>query len=449
VTPEDFAARMAALGPFEPRPHVAAAVSGGSDSLALAVLLQDWLAPRGGRLTTLTVDHGLRAGSAAEAAGVGREMERLGIAHKILRWEGLKPSASRQAAARAARYRLLLQACEAAGIFHLALAHHLEDQAETFLLRLGRGSGLDGLAAMAPVSETSGLRLLRPLLELPKARLQATLEARRLSRVEDPSNDRRGFAPLRLRRLLPELAGEGMTAARLGSASQNLGRARAALEGDVAAVLARAVRPDPAGFLDLDPAVLAGASEEVSRRALARCLMAVGGSDYTPRLERLERLHAALSAGLTRPVTLGGCRVVPRASGPGAARWLIVREAGRTQAAELAPGARLLWDGRFEVVLARAAGPGGGAEGGAVTVGPLGTAGWRALAAALESAGAGERAARIPVAARGALPALRDAGGLAAVPPLGYFRDRWAAKRLKECRFAPANGLTSPAFTVV
>jgi len=103
VTPEDFAARMAALGPFEPRPHVAAAVSGGSDSLALAVWLQDWLAPRGGRLTTLTVDHGLRAGSATEAAGVGREMERLGIAHKILRWEGLKPSASRQAAARAAR----------------------------------------------------------------------------------------------------------------------------------------------------------------------------------------------------------------------------------------------------------------------------------------------------------------------------------------------------------
>jgi len=458
VTAEDFAARMAALGPFEPRPHVAAAVSGGPDSLSLAVLLQDWLAPRGGRLTALTVDHGLRPGSAAEAAGVGREMKRLGIPHKVLRWERQEPlknpGASCQAAARAARYRLLLQACEAEGIFHLALGHHLEDQAETFLLRLGRGSGLDGLAAMASVSETSGLRLLRPLLELSKARLQATLEARRLAWVEDPSNDDRAFARVRLRRLLPELAGEGMTPARLGSASQNLGRARAALESDVAAVLARAVRPDPAGFLDLDPAVLAAASEEVSRRALARCLMAVGGRDYTPRLERLERLHASLSGGLTRPVTLGGCRVVPREThrgemrreenDAGSLRWLIVREPGRTQAARLAPGSRLLWDGRFEVVLAR-----GTREGSGLTVGPLGAAGWRALAAALESAGTGERAARIPVAARGALPALRDAEGLAAVPPVGYFRDRWAAKRLKECRFAPTNGLTSPAFTVV
>ncbi len=452
ITAEDFAARMAALGPFEPRPHVAAAVSGGPDSLALAVLLQDWLAPRGGRLTALTVDHGLREGSAAEAAGVGSEMSRLGAGHRVLRWEGPKsprtPGASRQAAARAARYRLLLEACEAEGIFHLALAHHLEDQAETFLLRLGRGSGLDGLAAMAPVSETNGLRLLRPLLDLPKARLQATLEARHLAWVEDPSNDDRAFARVRLRRLLPELAGEGMTPARLGSASHNLGRARAALESDVAAVLARAVRPDPAGFLDLDPALLAGASQEVSLRALARCLMAVGGRDYTPRLERLERLHAALQDGLARPVTLGGCRVVPRPATAGG-RWLIVREAGRTQAAALPPGGRLLWDGRFEVVLASGAGAGGGKKGGELTVGPLGTAGWRTLAAALESAGSGARAASIPVAARGALPALRDAEGLAAVPPLGYFRDPWAAKRLKECRFAPANGLTSPAFTVV
>ena len=448
VTAAEFAGCMAALEPFEPQPHVAAAVSGGADSLALTFLLHDWLAARGGRLAAFTVDHGLRPESAAEAAAVGRLLTGAGIAHRVLRWDGAgclkKDGGSRQAAARAARYRLLLEACEAAGIFHLALAHHLEDQAETFLLRLGRGSGLDGLAAMAPVSETSGLRLLRPLLALPKARLLATLEARRLRWVEDPSNDDTAYARVRLRRLLPELAGEGMTPARLGSASRHLGRARAALEGDVAAVLARAVRPDPAGFLDLDPAVLAGASGEVSRRALARCLMAVGGRDYTPRLERLERLHACLARGLDRAVTLGGCRIVARGG-----RWLIVREAGRSAAAALQPGGRLLWDGRFEVVLARG-GAGRAAENDAeLTVGPLGAAGWRALAAALEAAGAGACAARIPAPARGALPALRDAAGLVAVPPVGYFRDRQAAKRLKECRFAPANGLTSPAFTVV
>jgi tRNA(Ile)-lysidine synthase len=438
---------MAALAPFEPRPEVAAAVSGGPDSLALTLLLHDWVTARGGCLAAFTVDHGLRPEAAREAAWVGRLLRSHGIAHRVLRWEGPKPAAARQAAARAARYRLLLAACEAAGIFHLALAHHLEDQAETFLLRLGRGSGLDGLAAMAPVRETSGLRLLRPLLACPKARLRATLEARGLDWIEDPSNDDSAYARVRLRRLLPALAGQGLTPARLGSASRHLGRARAALEGEVAAVLARAVRPDPAGFLELDPAVLAGASAEVALRALARCLMAVGGGDFAPRLERLERLHARLAAGLDRGVTLGGCRLLPRAEGSGP-RWLVVREAGRAAEAALPPAGRLLWDGRFELVLAPPEG-GAGAQGGTLTVGPLGSAGWRGLAAALEQAEAGARAARIPAPARAALPALRDAGGLAAVPPLGYFRDHGTAKRLKLCRFTPTNGLTGPAFTVV
>jgi tRNA(Ile)-lysidine synthase len=425
--------------------------------MALALLLADWLAPRGGRLTAFTVDHGLRPESAEEAAWVARQLKPQGIAHHTLRWRDPKPpknpGASRQAAARTARYELLLQACEARGIFHLALAHHLEDQAETFLLRLGRGSGLDGLAAMAPVSETSGLRLLRPLLSFPKAQLIEVLEARGQDWIEDPSNADGAFARVRLRRLLPELADEGMTPARLGSATHNLGRARAALEADVAAALARAVRPDPAGFLDLDPATLRRESAEVSLRALARCLMAVGGCDYTPRLERLERLHAYLESGLARGVTLGGCRILPRKTPGGEDRWLIVREAGRSTPAALTPGHALLWDGRFEVKVARNKAPerdgeqNGEQDG--MTVGPLGSEGWRRLAKALEAAGAGARAARIPTAARGALPAIRDRRGLAAVPPVGYFRDAGTAKRLKECRFAPTNGLTSPAFTVV
>ncbi|HMA16405.1 MAG TPA: tRNA lysidine(34) synthetase TilS, partial [Kiloniellaceae bacterium] len=259
----EFAAAMAALAPFEPRPEVAVAVSGGPDSLALTYLLHDWARERGGRVTAFTVDHGLRPEAAREAAWVGRHLSAAGIAHRVLCWVGPKPpknpGGSRQAAARAARYRLLLAACEAEGFLHLALAHHLEDQAETFLLRLGRGSGLDGLAAMAPVGEAAGLRLLRPLLDCPRDRLKATLRARGLDWVEDPSNDDDAYARVRLRRLLPALAGEGLTPARLARTCRNLARARAALEVAVAGVLARAVRPDPAGFLDLDPTVLAGA----------------------------------------------------------------------------------------------------------------------------------------------------------------------------------------------
>jgi len=448
VNAEAFDRLMAPLGPFEPRPHLAVAVSGGADSLALAVLLADWLAPRGGSLTAFTVDHGLRPDSGREAAWVARLLKGRGIAHHTLRWRGARPAGqaggSQQAAARAARYDLLLKACESRGVFHLALAHHLEDQAETFLLRLGRGSGLDGLAAMAPVSETSGLRLLRPLLPISKDELRATLQTRGLDWVEDPSNDDSAYARVRLRRLLPELAEEGMTPARLGSATHNLGRARAALEADVAAALARAVRPDPAGFVYLDPEVLGRESEEVSLRALARSLMAVGGCDYTPRLERLERLHVCLRSGLAKAVTLGGCRILPGTKAADG-RWLIVREAGRSAPAALKPGDALLWDGRFEVKLARSK----AAASEDLTVGPLGGEGWRHLAGALEAAGLGGRAAHIPTAARGALPAIRDNRGLAAVPPVGYFRDPAAAKQLKECRFAPTNGLTGPAFTVV
>ncbi len=440
----EFAALMSGLGPFEPRPLVAVALSGGGDSLALTLLLKDWLDARGGSLLALTVDHGLRRGSAVEAARVAAQMRRLGIAHKTLRWEGKKPAASRQAAARAARYALMGAACEARGIFHLALAHHLEDQAETFLLRLGRGSGLDGLSAMAPVSETAGLRLLRPLLAIPKARLMESLRERDLPWIDDPSNADPAFARVRLRRLLPELAREGMSPARLGSATQHLGRARIALETEVATVLARAVRPDPAGFLEVSPTVLAAAPREVSLRALARCLMAVGGADYTPRLHRLERLHARLGSGLGRGATLGGCRILARG-----ADWLMVREAGRSAEGRLEPGGRLLWDGRFELVMGRGRDavdttPGSGG----VTVSALGLAGWRRLRAALTPA-QDRLAARIPAAARAGLPALRDRRGLAAVPPLGYFRDQSTAKRLNICRFAPTNGLTGSAFTVV
>src|SRR5690606_10213225 len=153
---------------------------------------------------------------------------------------------------------------------------------------------------------------------------------------------------------------------------------------------------------------------------------------YTPRLERLERLHGCLRAGLERPVTLGGCRIVP-CDQPAGVHWLVAREPGRAATAALpTAGGRLLWDGRFGVAVARGA---------ALAVGPLGAVGWRSLVNQLEKAGTNSRSASVPAAARAGLPALRDAAGLVAVPPLGYFRDEGAAARLKGCDFAPANAL--------
>ncbi|WP_244434174.1 tRNA lysidine(34) synthetase TilS, partial [Azospirillum sp. B506] len=199
VTPEEFARTLAAIGGFEPAPAVAVGVSGGGDSVALVLLLRHWVAERGGTLLALTVDHGLRPESGDEAAAVGQAMARLGVPHRVLRWEGTKPSAGVQAAARTARHRLLGAACAGAGILHLALAHHRDDQAETVLLRLARGSGIDGLAGMAPVRADGAVRVIRPLLGFSHDRLLATCRAEGVDWIEDPSNHNPRFARARLR----------------------------------------------------------------------------------------------------------------------------------------------------------------------------------------------------------------------------------------------------------
>ncbi len=434
----EFAALMAPLGPFEDSPRIAVAVSGGADSLALAMLLHDWASARGGAATALTVDHGLRPEAAAEARFVARTLAPLGVVQQTLRWRGAKPQSNVSAAARRARYGLLTRCCARRGLLYLALAHHLDDQAETLLLRLGRGSGLDGLAAMAPIAELSGLRLLRPLLGVPKARLEATLKARGLTWIEDPTNRDPSQARVRLRRLLPGLAREGLSPARLAAAVRHLGRARAALDLDVARLLVRAVALDAAGFAWLEPEPLAAAPEELGLRALARVLRTVGGAEYGPRLGSLARLHGRISAGRIRGATLGGCRILPRRG-----RLLVAREARNLPEFTLRPGQELHWDGRFQVALRR-----GACETGELGLGPLGTAGWAELKAALKTGAPALETARIPAPARAALPALRDAKGLLAVPQLGYQRPESAATGLKFCRFRPRNPLIISAFTV-
>lgn len=427
---------MARLGPFEPQAHLAAAVSGGADSLALAVLLHGWAVAQGYRVTALVVDHGLRAGSAAEAGEALRILGEHGIDARRLRVRGLEPRANVQASARAARYRLLSDWCARHGVLHLVLGHHREDQAETLLLRLGRGSGLDGLAGMAPVVELAEVRLLRPLLDVPKAALEAALAARGLSWIEDPSNRDRTHRRVRMRQLSDILAGEGLTAVRLAAAARHLGRARAALEATAAELLAGAARPDPAGFLWLDPDALMRAPREVRLRALARSLMMVGGADYTPRLPSLMRLEARILAGSRRGTTLGGCRILPRKGG-----LLLVREAAAAPSVTVAPGQRLTWDGRFEIRLRR---PRSGAPGRGLAIGPLGSAGWAAVADRAQAAWRDP----LPAAAGPSLPALYDRRGVREVPLLGYHRGARGLNLLHYCRFSPQNALTSARFTV-
>ena len=242
----------------------------------------------------------------------------------------------RQEHARAERYDRLRELCAEAGILHLALGHHREDRAETVLLRLKGQSRLDGLAGMAQQREMPELRLIRPLLDLPKERLRATLAARGVGWVEDPTNRNRNHLRVQLRDVMPQLAEDGVTVARINALAGALGTARRRVEAAQDALLARAVALHPAGFATLDPEAFRLARPEVAEGALARVLLAVGGAIYPPRGGRLERLAERLRGGLPATRTLGGCQLIPRKS-----KILVVREWERVAPVTLQPaGAR-------------------------------------------------------------------------------------------------------------
>lgn len=386
----EFSALMAVFEPFERPPQLAAGVSGGADSMALALLAHEWARSRGGGILALIVDHGLRPESADEADVTAAALALRGIGSRVLRWGHARPIAVTQAAARAARRALLEAACRKAGILHLLLAHHAADQAETVAMRAARGSGPDGLAGMAAVSEVRGLRLLRPLLGTPPTRLRATLTAAGEGWIDDPSNHDPRFRRAQLRR------DPGFTA----QASWNVGETeaveRGARDAGVAAHLARATRPHPLGFVRLPVAAASAA-------VLARLLVTVGGRPYPPSTALLLRLAARLAAGGDQRTSAGGCLLHSRAG------WLlVVREPARIRGrATLHPGDRAHWDGRFEVVYRAGAGP--------LELAALGEPGRRGLPIALR---APLRAAGVPAAALAALPALFAAGVLRACPSL-------------------------------
>ena len=323
VSKTEFAALMAALGPFERPPTLVVAVSGGADSMALTLLAAEWAAARHGSIAALTVDHRLRKESRAEAKQVAAWLGARGIGHKTLAWTGEKPTSGIQAAAREKRYELLEDWCRRQGVLHLLVAHNLDDQAETFLLRLGRGSGLYGLSGMAPVEFRRGLRVLRPLLSVSHERLVATLKARGQAWLDDPSNENERFGRVRARRILADLAPDGLEAARIADAAERLRRAREAVEAQVTGTLAGAVTIHPEGYARLDRGALMEPAEEVSLRALARVLMTVSGAVYPPRFDRLRHLHAALAASPFRarhPAWLPDYRLRPESTAnPGSA----------------------------------------------------------------------------------------------------------------------------------
>ena len=304
------AARGGLSGLGEGQAPLAVAVSGGADSVALTLLAAEAFP---GRVTGVTVDHGLRAGSAGEAAQVADWLAARNIPHVTLRWEGDKPAANIQAEARAARYRLLDDWCAANGAPAVLTAHHRYDVAETFLMRLERGSGLAGLAAIAPARRLPrGTWLLRPLLEVGRTQLQRVLQDRGQDWIEDPSNRDERFTRARVRRWIAEQPDPEVFAGRVAASARHLLAANDAIGwvvrrhldahvggGEAARGKANLVITDRRAFLDVP--------DEILRRALAECLAAVGTARSAPRGEELDRLVASLRRG--ESATLGGAVV--------------------------------------------------------------------------------------------------------------------------------------------
>ncbi len=273
VRDEEIGALFAPLASF---PIAILAVSGGADSVALMHLASRWAQQHSRRtkLLVATVDHALRGGSRAEADWVGSQARALGLDHETLTWVGDKPSSGIQDAAREARYRLLAaraRSFDPPGRVAIVTAHTEDDQAETLLMRLARGSGLDGLTAMSDGRALDDqCVLLRPLLGVSGARLRATLRAAKLEWLEDPSNDADRFERVRLRKARAALAGVGLTNDKIALSARRLGRAQAALDAGVRA-LQEATRLDQHGgaFASFDHAGWLAAPEELRLRLLA------------------------------------------------------------------------------------------------------------------------------------------------------------------------------------
>jgi len=424
VDAAEFGGLMAQFLPKISKNGVAVGVSGGSDSLALLLLAQAWARRRRLPIVALTVDHRLRPNSTAEAETVAGWCASRAIAHKTLTWRGNKPDTGIQAAARDARYRLMGQWCRRHGVTALLVAHQVEDQAETVLMRLCHGSGVDGLAAMAPAVRRDGFWLMRPLLAVTRGRLVATLRAVDQPWLDDPSNLDQRFERVRIRRTLADLNVDGVASGRIARTAGRMARAGAALDQATADLRGAIYRDWPAGYATLDGPALAAAPEEIALRLLGHATEEIGGGGR-PNLARLERLYEAL-----RPCLLGRreqrlVRTLNRCEIRLANRQVMLcRERRNLQPALGLAGTRTVsWDRRFRfrVNLRR-----GAAMPPDLTIGALEPAGWQEIHHKLT--GYLKKMPPLPVTAT--LPALRHLDAIVACPHLEFI-DPAAANWLK------------------
>lgn len=317
--------------------QIGIAVSGGGDSMALLHLTRAWASVRGVTLSAITIDHNLRDSSAEEAAHVAQWCADLGVAHTTRVWRDWDRNGNLQDAARQARYRMIND--WRGDIEHILIGHTLDDQAETLLLRLKRGSGVDGMTGMKHVTHhPSGMTLIRPLLNTTRQDLRDYLVGCDQPWFDDPSNDNAAFDRIAMRQLLPQLASAGISLDRFALMATHMQRAQDALNHTARDVFQNIGRQQGTDLI-FDQAGFFAAHSEIKSRLLSAGLCWISGNAYRPRFEALQRVLSEVQDG--KASSLHGCLIYPHQN-----TLRITREYAATQGS----ADQTVWDGRWQVV---------------------------------------------------------------------------------------------------
>lgn len=397
----------------------AVAVSGGSDSMALALLFGEYALESKIEIIALTVDHGLRAESAEEANKVNKWLTSHGIEHHTLLWEGKKKPSNIQAEARKARYKLMSDFCLTHNIKSLMVAHTLNDQAETVLMRLMRGSGVDGLSGIVEAKNIFGINIVRPLLNFTRDELRDYLCIKKQEWIEDPSNENTKFKRVQVRNLIKENLEPELLIKRLADTASHMARTRDYIEERMAERLSGVTIFHNEGFYSIDIERFKSLHNEERLRFLAKALQRVGGQEYKPRFENLKALHNNIMEGnINNCCTLSGCAVTTSKKQREGNYLFIYREQAAVEAdVDISTDSKIMWDRRFECSLNIS-------NTNSLKVGALGNEGYNTLSKngfkiSLRKEG---QDFLIPKKVIHSLPALKNLDNqILAVPHIGYY----------------------------
>lgn len=328
--------------------RLAVAVSGGMDSMALMLIADKWCKDNNIELIAITVDHQLREESNKEAQYVAKICEQNNIKHTILIWEGEKPQHNIELIARENRYKLISNFCKENDINTLLVAHHLQDQAETFFIRLFRGSGIDGLASMSDINNMYGLTILRPFLECCKEDLQTFLEEKQIQWVEDPSNNDEKYLRNKIRKFLNSFDNKQEILSRINSAVENINESKLSINSLIKNIEKKIVSYNSFGTCLLDKNKLMEQDDIVALKILSTISMKISGNIYKPRLKKLKRLFETIKKNEEIKYTFYGCVFETYKDN----LIMIYREYNSIlEDKRLIFGEEIIWDNRFIVKL--------------------------------------------------------------------------------------------------